>query len=197
VLADRLPRLTTEVMRAEQAGFALAPSSQVNVLASHLNRQGISYDFRETLCPLFFNLSRRVRPQDVDLFPAVGISLHSPHNAFMEKRIYAQQDEILPQIIVVAGRKPAAFDLILELRDDEGRLFWPTGPDEYRVPVRLSPQEPRFFSFRAKVKDFPFFSGIQRKTNFVLTVGLADPGTFDFRDRIHSEPFVVKPDAAD
>ncbi|MBN2208996.1 MAG: hypothetical protein JW759_06845 [Candidatus Coatesbacteria bacterium] len=197
VLADRIPQLTDSVMRAEQAGFALSPSSQVNVLASYLDGHGISYDFRETTCPLFFNLSQTVRPQDVDLFPAVAINMHSPHNAFIEKKIYAQQDQILPQVIVAAGRKSAAFDLVLELRDNKGRLVWPPAPNEFRVPVSLNPQESRVFSFRARVKDFPFFSGIERKTDFELTAGLAECGTLDFRDRIDREWFVVKPDAAD
>jgi len=194
--SDRLPWLTRQVDRARTAALAPRSSSIVSRLRGYLEGHRIAYDYREAFYPLFFNLGRKVRPSDLDAYPMVAVCLRSPHNALVAKRSYRQDDQIIARVFVATMSEPAQFDLLMALRDEDGRLFWL--PDcsarpTYRRHFELGPGEYRCLVFRANVREIAAFAGLKRRRRFELFAALAQPGTVDFDNRIHSVSFTVKP----
>ncbi len=193
---DRIRELTEEVGRAKAPAFAFMRCSMRQVLTRYLESRGISYDFRETLFPIWFNLGRKVRPEEVGLFPMVAVNLPSPHNNAMCKRTYTRDDDIICKVLVIADKDDTQCDLIAALRDDTGRVSWlPEGELSPYNPTRLELDRGRVHIslIELKVREVPALANVTRDTEFEFIAGLAEPGSLEFHDRIHSQWFFMKP----
>ena len=170
--------------------------SMRHVLTNYLDSHAIAYDFRETIYPLWFNLGRKVEPYEVDLFPAVSVNLPSPHNNSALRRSYRPGDEVLCKVMAVAYEDGTRCDLLAVLRDDEGQMY--PLPDRKMTPdtperLVLDKGKPQTFFIQLPVREVPAFAGLKRDTEFEFIVGLADPGTLEFHNRLHSQWFIVSP----